>query len=72
VELLRLQVEDPEPPDMLLGLQPTESPPEGDTLVERLTVLVNPLRPDTVTVKELVVPALKETVDGLAERLKSC
>jgi len=41
-------------------------------LVERLTVLVNPLRPDTVTVKELVVPAMKETVDGLAERLKSC
>jgi hypothetical protein len=72
VELLRLQVEDPEPPDMLLGLQPTDSPLEGDMLVERLTVLVNPLRPDTVTVKELVAPALKETVEGLAERLKSC
>ena len=57
---------------MALGLQPTESPLEGDTLVERFTVLVNPLRLETVTVKELVVPALKETVDGLAERLKSC
>ena len=41
-------------------------------MVERFTVLVNPLRLETATVKELVVPALKETVDGLAERLKSC
>jgi len=69
---LRLHVEVPEPPEMALGLQPTESPLEGDTLVERFTVLVNPLRLETATVKELVVPALKETVDGLAERLKSC
>jgi len=60
---VRLQVEDPEPLGMLVGLQPMASPVEGETDVERLTVAVKPFWEVTVTVN---VPVL---VAGLKTRL---
>ena len=60
---MRLQVEDPEPLGMLVGLQPMASPVEGETDVERLTVAVKPFWEVTVTVN---VPVL---VAGLKTRL---
>jgi len=68
---LRVQVDVPGPPEMLLGLQLAVSP-DGEVEVERFTVPVNPFRPDTVVVKEPLVPVAKETLDGLVEMLKSC
>jgi hypothetical protein len=68
---LILQVDDPEPPEMLVGLQLTLSPVEGEVEVESVTVPVKPFRPATVVVKLLVAPALNETLDGVVEMLKS-
>jgi len=56
---------------MLLGLQLAVSP-DGEVEVERFTVPVKPFRLDTVVVKEPLVPAAKDTLDGLVEMLKSC
>ena len=55
----------------LLGLQLTDSPVDGDEEVERVTVPVKPLRPDTVVVIEPVLPEGNERLDGLVVRLKS-
>jgi len=52
-----LHVDDPEPPGMLVGLQPPVSPDEGDIEVERLTVLEKPYLPVKVAVKVPVLPA---------------
>jgi hypothetical protein len=70
VELLRVQVDDPEPPDMLLGLQLMVSPVVGLAEVDRDTVPVKPFWLVMVVVKLPVVPALNETLDGAAEMLK--
>jgi hypothetical protein len=70
VELLRVQVDDPEPPDMLLGLQLMVSPVVGLVEVERDTVPVKPFWLVMVVVKLPVVPALNETLDGAVEMLK--
>jgi hypothetical protein len=70
VELLTVQVEDPAPPDMLVGLQTTLSPVVGLTEVDRDTVPVKPFWLVTVVVKLPVVPALNETLDGAVEMLK--
>lgn len=43
------QLDVPEPPGMLVGVQLTISPAEGDVVVERLTVPVKPFCPATVT-----------------------
>ena len=56
-EEVRVHVEDPEPPGMLVGLQPAMSPVVGDIEVVRLTVLANPYLPVTVTLKVPVLPA---------------
>ncbi len=66
-----MHVDDPEPPDILVELQLTLSPVEGEVEVERFTVPVNPFRADTVATKEPVAPELKATLDGLAVKLKS-
>jgi hypothetical protein len=65
-----VQVEDPDPPEMLDGLQLTLSP-EGEAEVVRLTVPVNPFCPDTIALNVPVEPAVKETLDGVVEILKS-
>jgi hypothetical protein len=70
VELLTVQVEDPAPPDMLVGLQLTPSPVVGLTEVDRVTVSAKPFWLVTVVVKLLFVPALNEILDGAAEMLK--
>jgi len=69
---LRLHVEDPEPPEMLVGLQLTVTPLEGVVEVERLTVPAKPFWAVIVTVKVPVEPVLKVTLDGFAVMLKSC
>ena len=66
-----MQVDDPEPPDMLVGLQLTPSPVVGLTEVEIVTVLVNPFRPLTVVVKEPVAPEPNDRLGGFVEILKS-
>lgn len=65
-----MQVEDPAPPEMLVGLQLTLSP-EGEAEVVRLTVPVKPFCPDTIALNVPVEPAAKETLDGVVEILKS-
>lgn len=71
VELLRVQVDDPEPLDMLAGLQLTLSPDVGLVEVVKVTVPVKPFWLVRVVVKLPVVPALNETLDGVAEMVKS-
>jgi len=71
VELLRVHVDDPEPFGIFVGLQLAVSPVGGLTEVERVTVLVKPFWLATLVVKPLEVPVLNETLDGLAEMLKS-
>lgn len=71
MELLRVHVEDPEPPEMLEGLQLAARPVEGEVEDERLTVPLKPFSEDTVAVKEPVEPELKVTLEGLEDRLKS-
>ena len=68
---MRLQVDEPEPPEILPGLQLTVSPAEGEVEVERLTVPVKPFWAETVAVKEPVVPDLRATLEGFLVRLKS-
>ena len=53
-----MHVDDPDPPDMLGGLQLTLNPEEGLTEVARLTVPANPFRPVIVTVKVPLEPPL--------------
>ena len=57
VEAVRLHVDDPEPPGMLVGLQPPDSPGEGNIDAERLTVLEKPYLLAKVTVNVPVLPA---------------
>lgn len=64
-------MEDPNPPDMLAGLQLTPSPVAGLIEVERVTVPVKPFLPVMVVVKLAVDPALNVKLDGFAEMLKS-
>jgi len=66
-----VQVEDPDPPEMLVGLQPTLNPVEGEAEGERVTVPVKPFCPDTIALNVPVEPAAKETLDGVVEILKS-
>ena len=55
-----MHVDDPDPPEMLAGLQLTLNPEEGLTEVARLTVPANPFWPVTATVKTPLVPPLGE------------
>lgn len=66
-----MHVEDPDPPEMLVGLQPTLSPVEGEAEAERVTVPVKPFCPDTIALTVPVDPAVNETLDGVVEILKS-
>lgn len=50
------QLDVPEPPGRLVGVQLTVNPVEGDVVVERLTVPVKPFCPVTVTVNMPVEP----------------
>jgi hypothetical protein len=56
---------------MVVGLQPTLSPVEGDVEAERVTVPVKLFTADTVAVKELEPPELNVTLEGFAEMVKS-
>jgi hypothetical protein len=47
-------------------------PEEGVVDVVRVTIPVNPPLPEIVVVKAPVPPEAKDTLDGLAEMLKSC
>ncbi len=56
-------MDDPDPPSMLVGVQVTASPVEGDVEIVRLTVPVNPFLGVIVIVKMPVLPAgLNETL----------
>ncbi len=66
-----MQVEDPEPPEIVVGLQFTLSPVGEEVEAERLTEPVKPFTGDTVATNEPEDPEAKLTVDGLAVRLKS-
>ena len=50
------QLDVPEPPGRLVGVQLTVNPVEGDVVVERLTVPVKPFCPVTVTANMPVEP----------------
>lgn len=65
-----MHCEDPDPPDMVRGLQVVVTP-DGDEEVVRLTEPVNPLLPEIVVVNVPVAPETKETLDGLVAMLKS-
>ena len=69
VELLRLHVDEPDPPEMLVGLHTTLSPVDGLVEVDMLTVPVKPFWGETVVVKESVEPVAKVRLEGLAVRL---
>ena len=51
-----MHVDDPDPPDMVAGLQPTFKPEEGVTETAKLTVPANPFWPVVVTVKVPLEP----------------
>jgi len=53
---LSAQLDVPEPPSILVGVQLTVSPVEGDVVVKRFTVPVKPFCPVTVTVNMPVEP----------------
>jgi hypothetical protein len=72
VELLRVQVDDPVPPDMLVGLHVSLRPVGGEVEDARFTVPVKPFWADTVAVNEPVAPEVKLTLGGFAVRAKSC
>jgi hypothetical protein len=61
----------PDPPEIVVGLQPTLSPVEGDVEVVRVTVPVKLFTGDTVVVKEADPPELNVTLDGFAATVKS-
>jgi hypothetical protein len=63
VELFNVQVEVPEPEEMVDGLQTTESPVEGEVEVEMLTVPVKPFVGETFAVKEPDDPEAKLMLD---------
>ena len=74
MEPVAVQVDDPEPPVMLDGLQFTVSPAEGLIAVERLTVPLKPFWLVIVTVNVPVEPpdrgrATKLYVNGADEPL---
>jgi len=71
VELLRMQVDDPEPPDIFVGLQPTLSPVVGLIDFEIVTLLVKPFWLLIVTVNEPVAPEPNDRLDGFVETVKS-
>ncbi len=54
----------PEPPVMLVGVSVQMTPEVGDALANRVTVPVNPLTADTVTVEPAWAPALAVTLFG--------
>jgi len=56
---------------MLDGVHEAESPDTGLTAVDIVNVPVNPEDPVSVTDVLPELPELKETLDGLAEMLKS-
>ncbi len=64
------RVEVPEPV-MPLGDRPQDSPVEGETEGDKLTIPVKPFTGATVTVDVPVPPLLRDTVVGLALTLKS-
>src|SRR5437773_10866279 len=66
-----MHIDDPDPPEMLPGVQLTVSPVEGEVEVARLTVPAKLFWAETVALKEPVSPDWKVTVDGVAVRLKS-
>jgi len=68
---LRVQVDDPEPPDMLVGLQLTLSPVVGLTDVEIVTLFVKPFWPLIVVVNEPVAPDPNDRLGGFVDILKS-
>ncbi len=53
---MSVQLDVPEPPGRLVGVQLTVNPVEGDVVVERLTVPVKPFCPVTVAVNMPVEP----------------
>jgi hypothetical protein len=71
VLLLRVHVDVPEPPVMLVGLHVAVSPVGGLIDVVRLTVPVKPLSGDTVALNVPVPPELNVTLLGLAVMVKS-
>jgi len=60
----------PEPPVMLVGVSVQRTPEVGDVLADRVTVPVNPLTADTVTVELAWAPALALTLFGAAAIVK--
>jgi hypothetical protein len=56
----------------LVGLRPHVRPEEGEIVSVKLTVPVNPLALETVTVDVPLVPAKTKTLVGLALTVKSC
>jgi hypothetical protein len=71
VELLRVHLDDPEPPDMLVGLQLALSPVVGLTEGEIVTVFVKPFWPLIEAVNEPVAPEPNDRLDGFVETVKS-
>jgi hypothetical protein len=65
-----VQVEVPDPPEMLVGLQLTLSP-EGEAEAARVTVPVKLFSPDTITLNVPVDPAVNAALDGVVEIPKS-
>ncbi len=64
-----------EPPELkvkLVGLQEAVRPLRGETELDSARVPANPLRLDTVTLDDPVVPVGNITVDGLEPTEKSC
>jgi len=64
-------VEEPEPPDRLVGVRVHARPVAGDTEVVSVTVPVKPPMELTVIVEVPVAPALTPTLLGLAASPKS-
>lgn len=61
----------PEPPEIVVRLNPHLRPLLGDTVAFRLTVPVKPFNADTVTVEVPFVPEIMLTLVGLVAIAKS-
>ena len=66
-----MQVDEPDPLEIVGGLQSTMSPVEGEVDFVRVTVPVKPFTGETVAVKEPELPELIVTLEGFVEMVKS-
>ena len=66
-----MHVDDPAPPEIVVGAQLTASPEDGEVEVDRFTAPEKPFRAPTVTVNVALEPVVNVRLVGFAPIVKS-